>query len=66
MIGELGPGDCSPIIEACKRLLGVFPADGFFSEELAQRIRGVQLMAGVERHGLIDEDLLNRLGIGYD
>ena len=61
-----GPGDCSPIIEACKRLLGVFPVDEFFSDALAQRIRGVQLMAGVEKHGLIDEDLLDRLGVCRD
>jgi len=57
----LGPGDTHPIVGHVKRKLGVYPTDDYFSETLAERIRGSQRLMGVEITGLIEDDLLERL-----
>jgi hypothetical protein len=57
----LGPGDTHPIVGHVKRKLGVYPTDDYFSETLAERIRGSQRVLGVEITGLIEDDLLERL-----
>lgn len=63
MIDDLGPGDSDPVIETVKRKLAVFPFDPLFTDALGQRIRGYQLMNGLELSGLVDEPLLNSLGV---
>lgn len=60
---RLGPGDSSPVIATCKRKLGVFPDDEVYTDQLAQRIRGLRLAHGLEVHGLIDDEVLEILGV---
>lgn len=62
----LGLGDCDPVIATCKRKLGVVPADECVTDLLVQRVRGVQLLNGLEVSGLIDEDVLSLLGVEFD
>lgn len=60
---RLGPGDQDPVIAVCKRKLGVSPVDECYSEVLAQRLRGLQKLYGLEPNGLIDETVLSILGV---
>jgi murein L,D-transpeptidase YcbB/YkuD len=60
---RLGVGDESPVLEAVKRKLGLDPLDGVFTAELAQRVRGLQLLHGMETNGLIDQEFLSLLGL---
>lgn len=60
---RLGIGDSDPRIATCKRKLGVSPVDECFTEPLAQRVRGLQLVHGLEPNGLIDEQVLSILGV---
>lgn len=57
----LGPGDTSPLVGMMKRRLGVYPSDDYFTDELAARIRGAQVMLDLEVTGLIDRDLLSHM-----
>lgn len=57
----LGPGDTDPMVGYVKRKLGVYPSDDYFSDALAERIRGSQRLLGVEITGLIEDDLIERL-----
>lgn len=52
----LGPGDRDPVVVAVKRRLGVTPEDDLFTDALADRVRGRQWLAGMERTGLLDEE----------
>ena len=60
----LGPGDSDPVIEVCAKKLGVVPATEEFSELLAQRIRGLQSLNGLELTGVLDEEVLKILKVG--
>lgn len=60
---RLAVGDVDPLVAACKRKLGVSPVDEVFSESLAQRVRGIQLVHGLEPNGLIDGSVLSILGV---
>jgi|LauGreDrversion4_2_1035121.scaffolds.fasta_scaffold01004_43 hypothetical protein len=44
-----------------KRRLGVYPADEYFTDELAGHVRGAQMRLGMDPSGLIDEEFVNRL-----
>lgn len=60
---RLGVGDESPAIESVKRKLGLDPVDGVFTPELAQRVRGMQLLHGLEANGLIDHEFLSLMDL---
>jgi hypothetical protein len=57
----LGVGDTHPVVGHLKRRLGVYPSDDFFSEALADRVRGTQRMLGMEITGLIEDELMERI-----
>jgi len=65
-VEPLGLGDSDPVIATCKRKLGVIPADEQVTELLMQRVRGVQLLNGLEVSGLIDDEVLSVLGVEFD
>lgn len=44
------------MVVAVKRRLGVTPEDDLFTDALADRVRGRQWLAGMERTGLLDEE----------
>lgn len=56
-------GDSHPVVATACRKLGVFPMQVVFTETLAQRIRGYQHIHGLDEDGLLDEPILNHLGI---
>lgn len=60
---RLGIGDADPLVAVCKRKLGVSPVDEWYTESLAQRVRGIQMVNGLEPNGLIDEAVLSILGV---
>jgi len=57
----LGSGDSHEIVAMAKRRLGVYPADEYFTDELAGHVRGAQMRLGMDPSGLIDEEFVNRL-----
>lgn len=57
----LGPGDEHPLVGLVKRKLGVHPCDDVFTDELAARIRGAQMLCHMEVTGLIEDELIDRL-----
>lgn len=63
---RLGVGDESPVLTDVKRKLGLDPVDAVFTAELAQRVRGMQLLHGLETNGLIDQTILDLLSIEGD
>lgn len=57
-------GDQHPLVaEACLKL-GVFPVSEEFTEVLAQRIRGFQLIHNIWQDGHLDDEVCRLLGIG--
>lgn len=61
MEDKLVVGDCDPIIVDVKRALGFFTVNDLFDEELAQRIRGVQLTYDLEVTGVLDGETVERV-----
>lgn len=59
----LGPGDNHPLVGMIKRRLGVYPSDDQFTDELAARVRGAQMMLQLEVTGLVEDDLIHRLNL---
>ena len=59
----LGPGDDHFLIGAVKRRLGVVPNDDHFCEALEARVRGAQMLLGIEQTGLIEDELLELLHV---
>lgn len=56
-------GQHDPVLAVVKARLGVVPADEEFTEALAQRVRGLQLVHGMKPDGLVDEAILDVLEI---
>lgn len=55
-------GDEGRDVAFVQRRLHVYPADGVFRDDLATRVRGVQLALGRDVTGDIDNDLFAILG----
>jgi len=60
---RLAIGDVDPRIATCKRKLGVSPVDECFTDALAQRVRGLQMVHGLVPNGLIDDRVFSILGV---
>lgn len=59
-----GPGDTAPVIARAKEKLGVFPVSSTYTEDLAARLRGWQLLHNGDPEDIyLDEVLLSRLGL---
>ena len=57
-----GPGDEGPEIVWLQTRLHS-PLSGVFDDELASRVRGFQLAAGIRVTGVVDQDTVDELGM---
>lgn len=58
-------GDHHPLVPVLKRRLGFAVVTDEYDYKIEQRIRGVQLVHGLDQHGQVDEPTLAVLGIEY-
>lgn len=58
-------GDHHPLVPTLKRRLGFGLITDEYDHTIEQRIRGVQLVHGLDQHGQVDEPTLAVLGIEY-
>jgi len=57
----LAPRDRDPRIVVIKDRLGIVPSNDEFDERLAQRIRGLQAIHGLEVNSRISEELIRKV-----
>jgi murein L,D-transpeptidase YcbB/YkuD len=63
----LGPGDCDPLVVKVKKVLAhVEDYTDEYSTSLVERVRGFQLLVGLDPDGFLDEATLVALGLPGD
>ena len=59
----LGVGDCDPVVSKVKTRLGFHDCSDVVTEQLVQRVRGLQLVHEREPDGVLDDWLCELLGV---
>lgn len=62
----VGVGDSDPVVAVLKRRLGFVDCSVVVTDALVQRVRGIQLIHGLEPDGVLDDAVLGVVGVGRD